>query len=312
MIWFTAVLAAAGLVLLFLAYIGVVSARKQPQELTGTLDVPDKRTSQASASRTLHQEEMLDSGIDAERDRVDPLPNEESRQKDDTDNVILEHKSRIISEIELALAGSIEDASRVVEYVSGCSEVEPDDSALRVLLDATLRNPDMPMRMPIGILGPSQDYGSYEEWSAARMRRFKECHATENLFGESFHARLRMKAENGDVLARFLYAMLPPKYRRGDRDWIIDWLEYTKLAYEFTVQNMNEGEPLGLLAYGLSLRGLGRFTPRESGIGNAFLLAAERCGAPQVFLDKIALPTTESAIATSWFHSEAIVKEYCP
>jgi len=108
-----------------------------------------------------------------------------------------------------------------------------------------------------------------------------------------------------------MYAMLPPRNIERNPDRVLIWLEYVDLAYEFTTQNMDENEPLGLLAMGLSLRGLGVFTPREPLVGSAFLIAAERCGAPQVLLDLIGIRYTDGAFRTSWADSEAIVREFC-
>jgi hypothetical protein len=205
----------------------------------------------------------------------------------------------------------MEDAARILEYARSCIGTAPDEDSLRLILNMSAEDLRLPLRISTGILGGTQEFNSFEEWSAEKWRRYNNCHETKDLFGDDFFTRLRRQAESGDVLARFLYAMLEPQGPRGHSDGVLVWLEYMNLAYDFTAQNIDERESLGLLALGLSLRDLGLFTPIEPVVGDAFLIAAERCGAPQVLLGGIALPMTSGMFERAWADSEVIVREFC-
>ena len=100
------------------------------------------------------------------------------------------------------------------------------------------------------------------------------------MFNQGLRDRLARMAESGSVSARFLYAMWPPNQEKTAGDQLIAWLEYTSNAMDFTWQNISEHEPLGLLAFGQSLEA-GRtnyFTIKNHNYGQAFVLAAEKCG----------------------------------
>ena len=74
--------------------------------------------------------------------------------------------------------------------------------------------------------------------------------------------------------------MWPPDQEKTARNQLIVWLEYTSKAMDFTWKNISEREPLGLLAFGQSLEAPTAycFTVRNPVYGQAFILAAEKCG----------------------------------
>lgn len=165
--------------------------------------------------------------------------------------------------------------------------------------------------MPHGMLGPSGEFDSFENWSTAQWRRFQDCQASKGLFGNDLRSRLKLLAQNGNAVARFMYAMWPPSPVVHDPEDLFEILEYVDLAREFSMRNLNEMEPLGLLALGLSYRSLGLFTPGNPVAGDAFLIAAEKCGLPKTIGDEMTKYVRRNSFDRAWEASEALVREFC-
>lgn len=309
-IWVAVLVVAVGLPTAFWAQSNLTGGTEAPRNQKGQSEAtpPD---SEASTRTEPGLKENIRARHSLESESFDNVSNSGQQVERLADIDSLDHTQAISNMIESAFAGSIEDAAKIIEYARSCIGTAPDEDSLRVSLNMRAEDHQLPLRLSTGILGGTQAFNSFGEWSAEKWRRFNNCNETKNLFGDDFFARLREQAESGDVLARFLYAMLEPQGPRGHTDGILVWLEYLTLAYDFTAQNMSEREPLGLLAFGLSLRDLGLFTPIEPVVGDAFLIAAERCGAPQVLLDGIALPMTSGIFERAWADSEVIVREFC-
>jgi len=307
-IWMPPVIIALGLLTYFWAHYLYFTDSAVPASVeseVGVREVEPDALPHTQASPTRRAELVGNS----ENAREEYSPTNEDQNYSNAVN--LDHRLELSNSIEMALAGSVDEASKVIERFHTCAGAPADEGGLRMTLQSHANNPELQMRIPKGIFGGFVQFDSLADWSVAETQRFKRCQATRNLFGEDLRAQLKAQGENGDVLARFIYAMLPPTNVERHPNRVLIWLEYVNLAYEFTTQNLDENEPLGLLAMGLGLRGVGEFTPHEPLVGDAFLIAAERCGAPQVLLDLIGIQYTDGTFRRSWADSEVIVREFC-
>jgi len=105
----------------------------------------------------------------------------------------------------------------------------------------------------------------------------EECRALMRLRDQIWASELFDRAASGDEFARFIYAMWAPRQRTTLETSTEQLLAYESMALEFTMQNLEEGHPLGLLAFGLSYQQGQYFTPSRHVLGNAYLVAAELC-----------------------------------
>ena len=89
--------------------------------------------------------------------------------------------------------------------------------------------------------------------------------------------RLEDKAEQGNAMARYLYAM----WRPSDREAFLigpPLIDYEERAMRYTLENKADNPQLALLALGKSYSGEGYFTPEHRTLGTAYLMAAGICG----------------------------------
>lgn len=128
--------------------------------------------------------------------------------------------------------------------------------------------------------GPAQQFETLEAFESDQWDTFFRCDAARTLITDDFWDRLEQQADAGNPAARYLFATLmrdPPS-----RDFAFDrWdeeLELREQAREYTWRNLEEREPLGLLALANSEGASMRFNfGRASTIG-VLVLAAIKCG----------------------------------
>lgn len=124
----------------------------------------------------------------------------------------------------------------------------------------------------------SQDLIRHLEGEEERTRaEWDECRDLHRVRGKTWAGDLFDRAARGDEFARFLYAMWAPRERASVAMPTRDLLAYESTALEFTLQNLDEGHPLGLLAFGLSYHYGRLFTPVRPTLGYAYIIAAELC-----------------------------------
>lgn len=104
-----------------------------------------------------------------------------------------------------------------------------------------------------------------------------ECGALNKRRSQSEFEAISTKAQNGDPFARFIYAMWPPTDEASLAVGVEESLAYEYSALDFTLENLEEGHPLGLLALGLSYSQGHYFTPWRRSLGVSLLVAAQLC-----------------------------------
>jgi hypothetical protein len=105
---------------------------------------------------------------------------------------------------------------------------------------------------------------------------YEACQHVRGLFGPDFRDQLERQALDGNVNARYLYAVWPPETLDigGAFEQQYHWED---LAREFSRLNLETGEVAGPLAFAESYR-RGLFTAESDNLALAFTFAAFKCG----------------------------------
>ncbi|MFC1796298.1 hypothetical protein ACFL1V_04300 [Pseudomonadota bacterium] len=291
----------------------------QFQKPNGSADIQTTEPAPAIASTAgktdtdLDQAESInaDSSADERRGkRIVEVP--DTRQKSETSASPTEQEfaDSMSEKIESALAGDSEDAWTTALHAYNCKEGPQDEASLHRSIERLRDGRGFPtLSQGPGLI--DKHFDSIDEWAEIQWRRIQDCQSAKDLFGDDARSRVKALAENGNVAARFMYAMWPPPVQ-SELEAVFDWLEYTNLAYEFSIQNVNEGEPLGFLALGLSYSGIGYFTPLQPYIGEMLLLAAEKCGIQNIIIGDMAMRLSGARLADQTRGiSEALALEFC-
>jgi hypothetical protein len=136
------------------------------------------------------------------------------------------------------------------------------------------------------IRGESLNFKTFGEYESYLWKRHDQCTALQSVTGRKLQGDIQNAADAGDPVARYVYAMWPPEESFGTT---AATLEYHERALEYTWRNIEEGQPLGLLALGQSYMNRGTsplFTPWNHTLGRIFILAAAKCGLSNAWLDE--------------------------
>lgn len=125
--------------------------------------------------------------------------------------------------------------------------------------------------------GSNRTYPTEAELREQFTQRFEDCRFATELFTGGLRQQLEILANRGHVTARYLYALLPPEIF-GRSDAFLRQQEWAEKALSYSLANLTEGEPAGLLAFGQSYANNGTFTARDRYLGTAFIIAALDCG----------------------------------
>ena len=209
-----------------------------------------------------------------------------------------EKVDRINTRVEAALEGDIDELIDMTRMINRCGRgMDSEDQMLARLeraVQAHSRNPDGPI-MPARGGGPGSgggvQYQSFEDMEAEMWARFDECQVVKQVLNETLYEQVSRLAETGLPSARYLYAVWPPAEDSLLTVDTLALLEYQSLALEYTWMNMQERDPLGLLAmsqsYGASRPSM--FTPRNALQSQVFRLASMKCGVDNEWLSERAL-----------------------
>jgi hypothetical protein len=128
--------------------------------------------------------------------------------------------------------------------------------------------------------GGSVEYRSFEELESATWAQFDECQAARGTLDEDLHDQIERLAEAGLPTARYLFALWSPGQYEDGAVGALELLEYQTRALDYTWLNMQQRDPLGLLAMAQSYSANrpALFTPSNPIQGQVFLLAALKCG----------------------------------
>lgn len=204
-----------------------------------------------------------------------------------------EKVDKLIRQTEKALGGDTDSLIRLGRLIDDCRRGMNNEEQLQQRLDRMAqlqsRNPGGPAMPRRG--GGSVEFQSFEELEADMWARFDECQSSKEVLDESLYEQVRRLAESGWPSARYLFAVWPPDQDSPLAVDVLELLEYQSLALEFTWQNMQEREPLGLLAMSQSYssRRSPMFTPVNGLQGQAFLLASMKCGIDNKWLEERSL-----------------------
>jgi hypothetical protein len=187
------------------------------------------------------------------------------------------------SVLESALSGNADAAIEISELFRKCKSGFDNENQVKQALHKMAKRAAGGRPIPSTFVRGSgeaikfEDLAHYEDFI---WNQYAECSSSSGMFNQDLRERLVIMAENGSAVARYLYAQWPPNREKTESDRLIAWLVYQNRALEFTWDNINEGEPLGLLAYGQSLDATQSafFTPRNTSYGQAFILASDKCG----------------------------------
>ena len=204
-----------------------------------------------------------------------------------------EKVDRLNARVERALDGEINELIKLSRLISDCRRGMDSEEQLEQRLDRMSRSqsgspggPSMPGRG-----GGSVEYRSFEELEADLWAQFDECQVAKEVLDESLYEQVCRLAETGLPSARYLYAVWPPNQDSFLEVDTLAMLEYQSLALEYTWLNMQERNPLGLLAMAqsYSARRPSMFTPSNGVQGQVFLLASMKCGVDNKWLSNRAL-----------------------
>jgi hypothetical protein len=209
-----------------------------------------------------------------------------------------EEVDKLIRRAEKALAGDIDALIDLARLIDGCQRGMSSEEQLQQRLDRMAqfqsRNPGGPA-MP-GRGGGSVEFESFEELEADMWARFDECQVSKEVLDESLYEQVSRLAEAGVPSARYLYAVWPPNQDSFLDVDVLELLEYQSLALDYTWLNMQERNPLGLLAMSQSYgaRRPSMFTPGNGIQSQVFLLASMKCGVDNKWLERRSLNFEQS------------------
>ncbi len=137
---------------------------------------------------------------------------------------------------------------------------------------------------------PIQEFDSLEAFEENQWRMFDRCEAAGSLVNDSFWERLVGEADQGNPVARYLFATLvrkplPGKLRFDQWD---EELQLSEQSREYTWRNLEEREPLGLLALAQQGRFHNSLGLNGASISAVLSLAAIKCGlSTPMLLDQV-------------------------
>jgi len=190
-----------------------------------------------------------------------------------------------------AVAGDIDAAYQLRRIREICSFAPKDEAAIEKELARTQERVER--RRSTGDAVPDEgepsgfDLTTYPDEKRNRneiRRLYRSCSSVRAVFSQDLRKQLNEKAQTGDVMARYIYAIWEP-------DWILSdsvfetYREWQLNALDFSYSNLEEGEPLGLLALGRSYE-LGLFTRQFPAIGFSLTKAAFDCGLDSRIVEK--------------------------
>ena len=189
--------------------------------------------------------------------------------------------------VKTSLGGSVEDSINLGQLMNQCRGVPRNERQIESALQTV--NEKFSARKKWGVgNGESMAFENFKAYETYMRDKYDQCKAVRGVFNNSLHKQIADMAAAGSQVARYLYAMWPPslgnRFRAGKMP---EWLEYQNLALEYTWQNIEAGDPLGLLAFGQSFNNFdgGFFTPTNPRYAQVFFLAAKKCGLKSNWLE---------------------------
>lgn len=190
-------------------------------------------------------------------------------------------RQQIEAEIETALAGDDFEAIALGNLLRECQVVPRSQQRITQSIAHAARsftNGEPPKQFrPTGT--PVQ-FESIEAFEDYQWNTFSRCQAARDLTNESFWERLVREADAGNPIARYLFAILPnnPALQGMGFDLWDEALQHSDQARHYTWRNLEDREPLGLLALAQTEGTISRYTAAAGSTRTVLLLAAVKCG----------------------------------
>jgi hypothetical protein len=219
--------------------------------------------------------------------RIVLVPDNRPEGRPPEEEIDTELKQAIQKLVDSSIGGTVEDSIHLARLMNECGSVPRNETQFQNNLQS-MKEKFRPGKKRFSGLADSGLIENVEQYEAHMHDRFIQCRAVRSVLNKNLHQQIAELAAGGDTIARYLYAMWPPslggRFRIGKMP---EWLEYQNLALEYTWQNIDAGEPLGLLAYGQSFNNIdgGFFTPTNYRYAQVFFLAAKMCGLESNWLE---------------------------
>lgn len=206
-----------------------------------------------------------------------------------------EKSDKLLQKVNAAMDGQIDELIQITRLINDCRRGFNSEEQLQQRLDFMAQrgaqSGNLPARGGRGGGGGSVEFQSFEELEASLWKQYDQCQVSKEVLDESLHEQIERLAESGLASARYLYAVWPPGEDMLEVVDTLEMLEYQSLALEYTWMNMNEREPLGLLAMAQSYGSMRTpmFTPPNRIQSQVFLLASMKCGIDNKWLEERSL-----------------------
>jgi hypothetical protein len=207
-------------------------------------------------------------------------------------------QEKLHSRVESALEGNIDDLVALTRLITTCARGYDDEQQLQRRLDRMARGESGGGRSMFAGRGnraapggSAEQQGTLEQREADMWKQFDQCQASKDLLDDDLRGEIARLAEAGQPSARYLYAIWPPYDSVFELVDSLELLEYQSLALEYTWMNLQERDPLGVLAMSQSYgnRPSGLFTPANRVQSQVFLLASMQCGVDNEWLSNRAV-----------------------
>ena len=185
------------------------------------------------------------------------------------------------TQMEAAFAGDNNEAAELSRFLNQCqmgpkSKEGVEQAIERAAESFAAGKPPKQFRRSQTI----QEFDSLESFELEKWDSFYRCDAARGLINDDFWDRLEREADAGNPVARYLFATLQrePAGMTFRFDQWEEELELSEQSREYTWRNMEEREPLGLLAMAQTGRFGTRVTMGGVSVNVVLSLAAIKCG----------------------------------
>lgn len=200
-------------------------------------------------------------------------------------------RKEIETQVETALSGDNNEAIELSRFLNQCQLVPQNKGQVERSIERAAQSfaEGKPMKQfrPGSLI---QEFDSIESFELEQWASYYRCDAARGLIDDGFWERLEREADAGNPVARYLFATL----KRGSENAFLGFdrwdeeLELTEQSREYTWRNMQEREPLGLLAMAQTGRFGTQFTLGGASVNVVLSLAAVKCGlATPELLDQV-------------------------
>ncbi len=185
------------------------------------------------------------------------------------------------SSISAALSGDQNEALELASFLNQCQFTFNDRNRVEQSIARAERS--FAEGKPLTQFRPSspaQQFDTLQDFESSQWDIFFRCEAARRLVNDDFWSNLEAQADAGNPVARYLFATLireSPAAKLAFENWDEE-LQRREQSREYTWRNLDEREPLGLLAL-VELEAWG-FAMRGNSISNTSVLtlAAVKCG----------------------------------